>query len=166
MVIIGIDPHKATHTAVAVDEREVVLGKLEVRATSEQRDRLLCWAARFEERTWAVESAGGLGELLARQLVDAGEHVIDVPPTLSARVRLLGSGKSSKKRSQRCALDGDRSAAPSAASGCGRRRSRHRDPVAGGPASRPRSVAHAVGVPAAPTVVHVDAGRSPPPHVR
>src|SRR3954447_674099 len=94
MVIIGIDPHKATHTAVAVDEHEIVLGKLEVRSTREQRDRLLRWAARFEERTWAVESAGGLGELLARQLVDAGEHVIDVPPTLSARVRLLGSGKS------------------------------------------------------------------------
>lgn len=96
MVIIGIDPHKATHTAVAVDEHEIVLGTLEVRASREQRDRLLRWAARFEERTWAVESAGGLGELLARQLVDAGEQVIDVPPTLSARVRLLGSGKSSK----------------------------------------------------------------------
>ena len=96
MVIIGIDPHKATHTAVAVDERELVLGELEVRASRQQRDRLLQWAARFEERTWAVESAGGLGELLARQLVDAGEHVIDVPPTLSARVRLLGSGHSSK----------------------------------------------------------------------
>ncbi len=26
-VMIGIDPHKATHTAVAVDENEVVLGK-------------------------------------------------------------------------------------------------------------------------------------------
>ena len=96
MVIIGIDPHKATHTAVAVDDNEQVLGELQVRATRQQRDRLLQWAVRFEERTWAVESAGGVGELLARQLVDAGEHVIDVPPTLSARVRLLGSGKSSK----------------------------------------------------------------------
>src|SRR5436190_792394 len=54
LVIIGIDPHKATHTAVAVDERELVLGKLEVRATGEQRDLSLRWAARFEERTWAV----------------------------------------------------------------------------------------------------------------
>ena len=96
MVIIGIDPHKATHTAVAVDENEAVLSKLEVRAARDQRDRLLRWAARFEERTWAVESAGGLGELLARELVDAGETVIDVPATLAARVRLLGSGKSHK----------------------------------------------------------------------
>ena len=96
MVIIGIDPHKATHTAVAVDDTEQVLAELEVRAARDQRDRLLRWASRFEERTWAVESAGGLGDLLARQLVEAGEHVIDVPPTLSARVRLLGSGKSNK----------------------------------------------------------------------
>ena len=96
MVIIGIDPHKATHTAVAVDENEAVLSKLVVRAARDQRDRLLRWAIRFEERTWAVESAGGLGELLARELVDAGETVIDVPATLAARVRLLGSGKSHK----------------------------------------------------------------------
>ena len=34
------------------------------------------------ERTWAVESADGLGKLLAQQLLEAGEHVVDVPPTL------------------------------------------------------------------------------------
>jgi hypothetical protein len=33
---------------------------------------------------------------LAQQLVDAGERVVDVPATLSARVRLLGTGKSNK----------------------------------------------------------------------
>jgi len=96
VVIIGIDPHKATHTAVVVDERENVLAQLQVRATSKQREQLLEFAAPFTDRTWAVESAGGLGDLLARELVDAGERVVDVPPTLAARVRLLGSGKASK----------------------------------------------------------------------
>ena len=43
-----------------------------------------------------MESAGGLGKLLAQQLVGAGEQVVDVPPTLAARVRLLGSTKASK----------------------------------------------------------------------
>jgi hypothetical protein len=43
-----------------------------------------------------VESADGLGKLLAQQLLGAGEHVIDVPPTLAARVRLLGSTKAGK----------------------------------------------------------------------
>lgn len=95
-VIIGIDPHKATHTAVAIgcDERE--LAAITVRATRRQTERLLGWSEPFEKRTWAIESAGGLGYLLAQQLVDAGEHVLDVPATLASRVRVLGTGKSDK----------------------------------------------------------------------
>jgi transposase len=47
-------------------------------------------------RRWAIESADGLGKLLAQQLLAAGEDVLDVPPTLAARVRLLGSTKAAK----------------------------------------------------------------------
>ena len=61
-----------------------------------QLGELLAWAAPFGERTWAIESAGGLGYLLAQQLVAHGEHVVDVPATLSSRVRVLGSGRSNK----------------------------------------------------------------------
>ena len=43
-----------------------------------------------------MESARGLGYLLAQQLVAAGETVFDVPPTLASRVRVLGSGRSQK----------------------------------------------------------------------
>jgi transposase len=95
-VIIGIDPHKATHTAVAIDEQEGLLAELKVAAARGQAQRLLAWAAPFEDRAWAVESADGLGKLLSQQLVAQGEHVIDVPPTLAARVRLLGSTKAGK----------------------------------------------------------------------
>jgi transposase len=95
-VMIGVDPHKGSHTAVAIDRNETELARVTVRATRRQVDELLAWAARFGERTWAVESAGGLGYLLARQLVAAGELVLDVPATLAARVRLLGSGRSNK----------------------------------------------------------------------
>jgi len=95
-VIIGIDPHKATHTAVALDGNELELGEIQVRANVTQLKRLLAWAAPFEKRTWAVEGAGGCGYLLSQQLVAAGEHVLDVPATLAARVRVLGSGKSNK----------------------------------------------------------------------
>ncbi len=95
-VIIGVDPHKATHTAVAIDGDEQPLARLQVVADRAQTQRLLAWAAPFEERTWAVESADGLGKLLSQQLLAAGEAVLDVPPTLSARVRLLGSSKASK----------------------------------------------------------------------
>src|SRR5437867_8440549 len=95
-VIIGVDPHKATHTAVALDGNELELGEVQVRASTSQLKRLLAWAVPFEKRTWAVEGAGGCGYLLSQQLVAAGEDVVDVPATLAARVRVLGSGKSNK----------------------------------------------------------------------
>jgi len=95
-VLIGIDPHKGSHTAVAIDRDETKLAELRLRASKQQCARLLDWAAVFPERRWAIESAGGLGYLLAQQLVAAGEDVVDVPPTLSARVRVLGSGKAQK----------------------------------------------------------------------
>jgi transposase len=99
-VFIGIDPHKATHAAVAIDCDEQPVATLQVVAERCQTERLLAWAVSLGcERTWAIESAGGLGKLLAQQLVGAGEHVVDVPPTLSARVRLLGSTKAAKNDS-------------------------------------------------------------------
>ena len=70
-VIIGVDPHKATHTAVAIDRSEVELGRTGVRATREQVTQLLGWAQPLGVRTWAIDSAGGLGYLLAQQLVDS-----------------------------------------------------------------------------------------------
>jgi transposase len=96
LVLIGVDPHKGSHTAFAIDQHESSLGELKVRSSKKQCDALLGWAARFEERRWAIESASGLGYLLAQQLVAAGEDVVDVPPTLSARVRVLDSTKASK----------------------------------------------------------------------
>src|ERR1700732_3662958 len=94
--MIGVDPHKATHTAVAIGPKEEELGRVQVRATRRQVEQLVSWAAPFETRTWAVESAGGLGYLLAQELVAAGEVVVDVPATLAARVRVLASGSSNK----------------------------------------------------------------------
>ena len=95
-VIIGIDPHKGLHAVCAIDERESELARVEVRSGPRQIGQLLAWATPFECRSWAIESAGGLGYLLAQQLLARGEHVVDVPATLSSRVRLLGSGRSTK----------------------------------------------------------------------
>ena len=97
MVLIGVDPHKASHTAVAIDDDERPIAQLRVAADRTQLQRLLAWAEPLgDDRMWAVESAGGLGRLLAQQLVAAGETVVDVPATLAARVRLLGSTKAAK----------------------------------------------------------------------
>ena len=81
VVMIGIDPHKASHTAVAISGAEEPLGELRVRARAAQAGRLLEWAAAWPERTWAVEGAGGLGYLLAQQLLSAGERVWACSPS-------------------------------------------------------------------------------------
>jgi transposase len=86
---IGIDPHKGSHLAAVLNENEEMLESLRVRADGHQRERLLKFAAPYVPRVWAVEGAGGLGALVAQQLVAAGETVVDVPAKLSARVRSL-----------------------------------------------------------------------------
>ena len=95
-VMIGIDPRKGSHTAVAVGAAEEPLGTLRVRACPDQAQKLTAWARAWPERTWAVEGARGLGGLLAQQLVAAGERVLDVQPKLAARVRLLHTGNTGK----------------------------------------------------------------------
>jgi len=95
-VMIGIDPHKGSLTAVAISAGEEPLGKLRIRACATQAEKLVGWAAAWPERTWAVEGAGGLGHLLAQQLVAAGERVLDVQPKLAARVRLLEAGDTNR----------------------------------------------------------------------
>jgi len=86
VMTIGIDPHKATHTAVAINETETVLGELTIPADRDQTKRLIDWAQNLngDGRVWAVEAAGGLGYLLSQQLVANGEQVVDVPPVLAS----------------------------------------------------------------------------------
>jgi len=95
-VMIGIDPHKGSHTAVMLDRRQRELRQTTVRADRRQVAELLAWVDGATPRTWAVASAGGMGYLLAQQLVAAGETVLDVPATLASRVRVLGTGQSTK----------------------------------------------------------------------
>jgi transposase len=95
-VMIGVDPHKGSHTAVVIGAGEEPLGELRVRASACQAHVLVAWAAAWPERTWAVEGAAGLGHLLAQQLVAAGERVLDVQPKLASRVRLLQAGDTNK----------------------------------------------------------------------
>jgi transposase len=96
-VLIGVDPHKASFAVAVVDE---ALGELVERATFPQNRAglrsLERWAKRFPERRWAVENAGGLGRHLVGRLAAAGESVVDVPPKLSARVRVLSTGNARK----------------------------------------------------------------------
>jgi transposase len=96
-VLIGVDPHKASLAVAALDEATGEL--LERAGFSQDRSGLRClerWTKRFPVRRWAVENAGGLGRHLAVRLAAAGESVVDVPPKLSARVRVLSSGNAAR----------------------------------------------------------------------
>jgi transposase len=95
-VMIGVDPHKGSHTATMLDRTERELTRIKVRAGRRQVAELLEWANGQGPRTWAVESAGGMGYLLSQQLVAAGETVLNVPATLASRVRVLSTGQSTK----------------------------------------------------------------------
>ena len=68
--VVGIDPHRATHTAVAIDGSKIVLDEITIRADKDQTSTLIERATSVDgdSRVWAVEAAIGLGHLLSQQL--------------------------------------------------------------------------------------------------
>jgi transposase len=95
-MMIGVDPHKASHTAAALDEHGHLLGQQRITATLEGYQALRAWAERWPQRCWAVEVAHVIGRALAQWLVSDGEQVLDVPAKLAARVRVLSTGHGRK----------------------------------------------------------------------
>ena len=98
VVVVGIDVHKGTHTAVAVDAAGRQLAQRMVRATSAGHQQLVRWAGQVRvqvfERSgaaaavqFAVEDCRHLTVGLERDLLTAGEVVVRVPPKLMARAR-------------------------------------------------------------------------------
>jgi len=94
--MIGIDPHKRSNTALVLDGRETVLARRRFANDSAGYRDLKAFARGWKQRTWAVEGARGVGLSLAQRLAIEGEHVLDVPAVLSARVRALGGGSGRK----------------------------------------------------------------------
>jgi transposase len=88
VIMIGIDAHKRTHTAVAIDEVGRELAIRTVAATSSGHLALLRWAAEIaEERSWAVEDCRHLSRHLERDLLASGERILRVPPKMMANAR-------------------------------------------------------------------------------
>ena len=93
MILLGVDPHKSTHTATAVEpESNQQVGTMRIEASLTDYRRLLAWAKRWPQRKWAVENANGLGRHLAQWLIARGESVVDVPAAATNRVRELSRG--------------------------------------------------------------------------
>jgi transposase len=91
MMVIGVDVHKHSVTAVAVDEAGRMLAEQTIQVGS---DELLAWAASLDrERLWALEDCRRLTRWLERQLLAAGEELVRVPPKLMAPERRHGRSR-------------------------------------------------------------------------
>ena len=88
MVVIGIDAHKRTHTAVICDQHGRELARRSVGTSSGDHFKLLGWARTHgRKRLWAVEDCRHLSRRLERDLLSAGERIVRVPPKLMANTR-------------------------------------------------------------------------------
>jgi transposase len=88
MIVIGLDVHKQSVTAVAVDEAGRPLSEKLIPVGS---DELLGWAGALDAvRLWAVEDCRQLTRWLERQLLAVGEDVVRVPPKLTVPERRAG----------------------------------------------------------------------------
>lgn len=102
MIVIGVDPHKQTHTAAAVDEVAGELrGERTVRARRQGHEQLLAWARTFgAQRLWAVEDCRHVSVAFERFLLANGERVVRVPPKLMA-----GTRRSARERGKSDGID-------------------------------------------------------------
>ena len=99
MIVIGVDVHKRTVTAVAVDEAGRMLDERTVAVGS---DELVGWAAALnQERLWAVEDCRLLTPWLERQLLGLGEELVRVSPKLTVPERAPAGHAASQTRSTR-----------------------------------------------------------------
>jgi len=95
-VVIGVDPHKLSATIEVVDGNERLLGSGRFTTDRAGYAAMRSYAKTWRDRVWAVEGANGAGRPLAQRLLEAGEHVVDVPAKLAARVRLFDTGHNRK----------------------------------------------------------------------
>jgi transposase len=85
VIVLGVDPHKDTHTIVAVDEAGRPLRELTVAARSHGHGQAIRWAHDLDaQRRWAVEDGRHVSRLLERDLLAAGEAAVRVAPKLMA----------------------------------------------------------------------------------
>lgn len=97
MIVVGVDPHKKTHTAVAAKQTGEPVAELTVKARLKGHERLLTWARELhDERVFALEDCRHVSGNLERFLIARGEKVVRVPPKLMAGARrsARSSGKS------------------------------------------------------------------------
>jgi transposase len=89
LIVIGIDAHKDTHTAAALDATTArPVEDKTVQARQHGHFELLRWARRLDDqRVWAIEDCRNYSGTLEQLLIAHGERVLRVPPKLSSSQR-------------------------------------------------------------------------------
>jgi transposase len=91
-----MDPHKRSATIEVMAGDETVLGSGRYATDVAGYRAMLKYAKQFPDRSWAIEGSNGIGRHLATRLLADGEPVVDVPPKLSARMRVFATGQGRK----------------------------------------------------------------------
>jgi Transposase len=102
VIVIGVDPHKQTHTAAAVEQGTGELrGERTGKARRQGHEQLLAWARSLAaERLWALEDCRHVSSAPERLLLASGERVVRVPPKLMA-----GARRGARQRGKSDAID-------------------------------------------------------------
>jgi transposase len=88
VIVVGVDPHKKTHTGVAVTTLGELKGERTVNARPKGHAQLLSWARELsQERVFALEDCRHVSGALERFLISRGERVVRVPPKLMGEAR-------------------------------------------------------------------------------
>jgi transposase len=95
-VVIGMDPHKRSATIEVMTGDETILGAGRFGTDGDGFAAMVKYAKQWPGRIWAIEGCQGIGRHIATRLLAGGEHVIDVPPKLSARARVFATGQGRK----------------------------------------------------------------------
>ena len=113
-VVIGIDTHKQTHTAVALSALGAHLGTITISVSREGYQRLEAWARAFGPvRAFGIEGTGSYGAGLARNLQAGGYRVLEVNrPDRSARRRKGKDDTIDAEAAARAVLSGQAMAEP------------------------------------------------------
>ncbi|MFN8194714.1 MAG: IS110 family transposase [Nocardioidaceae bacterium] len=95
-VVVGMDPHKRSATIEVMTADEAVLGSGRFSTDVAGFWAMLDYTRRWPQRVWAIVGCNGIGKHVAVRLVGQGEDVVDVPPKLSARMRVYSAGQGRK----------------------------------------------------------------------
>jgi len=113
-IVVGIDTHKHTHTAVALNALGARLGAMTVPVSRDGYRRIETWARAFGPvRAFGIEGTGSYGAGLSRALREAGHRVLEVNrPDRSARRRHGKDDTLDAEAAARAVLGGQATAEP------------------------------------------------------